>query len=213
MACFSFHPRKVITTGEGGVITTNNRPHAVRLRLLRHHGMSISDTTRHSSKQVLTERYVCVGYNQRMTDIQASIGREQLKRLDWIVRRRIELAERCHAGAGRTSDTRAAAHSRVRAAELSELRRGDQTGAPVDRDTLMQQLLDRGIATRRGIMLSHQEPPYVDSAAALPQSEQASARSLLLPLFPQMEEQEQDAVISALWEWRGGPSDASQSIR
>ena len=59
----------------------------------------------------------------------------------------------------------------------------------------MQQLLDRGIATRRGIMLSHQEPPYVDSAAALPRSEQASARSLLLPLFPQMEEQEQDAVI------------------
>ena len=92
--------------------------------------MSISDTTRHSSKQVLTERYVCVGYNQRMTDIQASIGREQLKRLDWIVRRRIELAERYTRR--RWPNIR---HSRRRTfpsspAELSELRRGDQTGLP-----------------------------------------------------------------------------------
>ncbi len=213
MACFSFHPRKVITTGEGGVITTNNRAHAERLRLLRHHGMSISDTTRHSSKQVLTERYVCVGYNQRMTDIQASIGREQLKRLDWIVRRRIELAERY---------TRALAeHPTLAPPHIPEFAQPNfqsyavaiKPGAPVDRDTLMQQLLDRGIATRRGIMLSHQEPPYVDSAAALPQSEQASARSLLLPLFPQMEEQEQDAVISALWECAAARPMPAQSIR
>ena len=73
MVCFSFHPRKVITTGEGGMITTNNRPnYAERLRLLRQHGMSVSDTVRHASRKVVIEQYVCVGYNYRMTDIQAA---------------------------------------------------------------------------------------------------------------------------------------------
>jgi dTDP-4-amino-4,6-dideoxygalactose transaminase len=213
MACFSFHPRKVITTGEGGMIATNNRAHAERLRLLRHHGMSISDTTRHASKQVLTEHYVCVGYNQRMTDIQAAIGREQLKKLDWFVRRRVELAERY---------TRSLAeHPTLSPPYIPEFARPNyqsyavaiKPSAPVDRDTLMQQLRDRGIATRRGIMLSHQEAPYEGSAGALPRSEQASARSLLLPLFPQMEEREQDAVITGLWECAAAHPTPAQSIR
>jgi perosamine synthetase len=213
MACFSFHPRKVITTGEGGMIATNNREYADRLRLLRHHGMSISDTTRHASKQVLTEHYVCVGYNQRMTDIQAAIGREQLKKLDWIVRRRVELAERY---------TRSLAeHPTLSPPHIPEFARPNyqsyavalKPGAPVDRDTLMQQLLDRGIATRRGVMLSHREAPYERSAGELPRSEQASARSLLLPLFPQMEEREQDAVITGLWECAASHPTPAQSIR
>ena len=94
MACFSFHPRKVITTGEGGMITTNNVDYAKRLRLLRQHGMSVPDTVRHGAKRVIIEQYVCLGYNYRMTDIQAAIGIEQMKKLDWIVRRRRELASR-----------------------------------------------------------------------------------------------------------------------
>ena len=94
MACFSFHPRKVITTGEGGMITTNNCEHARRLRLLRQHGMSVPDTVRHAARQVITEEYVCLGYNYRMTDIQAAIGIEQMKRLEWIVARRRQLAAR-----------------------------------------------------------------------------------------------------------------------
>ena len=82
LVCFSFHPRKVITTGEGGMITTNNPGYAARLRLLRQHGMSVPDTVRHSARQVVTEQYACVGYDYRMTDIQAAIGIEQMKRLD-----------------------------------------------------------------------------------------------------------------------------------
>src|SRR5207302_5517111 len=94
MACFSFHPRKVLTTGEGGMITTNNAGHAERLRLLRQHGMAVPDTTRHAARTVILEDYVCVGYNYRMTDIQAAIGLEQLKKLDAIVARRRALAAR-----------------------------------------------------------------------------------------------------------------------
>ncbi len=62
---FSFHPRKPISTGEGGMITTNNPAYARQLRLLRQHGMSVPDTVRHSAKQVILEEYVCLGYNFR----------------------------------------------------------------------------------------------------------------------------------------------------
>src|SRR5581483_1304382 len=74
MACFSFHPRKVITTGEGGVVTTNSDVHAERLRLLRQHGMSVNDLVRHASNNIIIEDYVCVGYNYRLTDMQAAVG-------------------------------------------------------------------------------------------------------------------------------------------
>jgi dTDP-4-amino-4,6-dideoxygalactose transaminase len=219
MACFSLHPRKVITTGEGGMITTNNAEYAARLRLLRQHGMSVPDTVRHSAKQVITEQYVCLGYNYRMTDIQAAVGIEQLKRLDWIVERRRTLAHRY-------TDALTHRHTALRS-PLCALRSLAPTpppwlrppfipeyaqpnfqsyavqlteDAPIERDELMQRLLDKGISTRRGIMLAHVEPAYADhpQPQPLPHSESASARSILLPLYPQMTGDEQDQVIAAL---------------
>jgi perosamine synthetase len=200
MACFSFHPRKVITTGEGGMITTNNAEYAARLRLLRQHGMSVPDTVRHAAKQVVTEQYVCVGYNYRMTDIQAAVGIEQMKRLDWIVARRRALAARYTAALSAHAWLRppyvppyAETSFQSYAAQLTD-------DAPIGRDDLMQRLLDQDIATRRGIMLSHAEPPYAGNRLAQPlkHSEQASARSILLPLYPQMTDAEQDRVLAAL---------------
>jgi len=202
MACFSFHPRKVITTGEGGMITTNNREYTQRLRLLRHHGMSVPDTVRHSANRVIIEEYVCLGYNYRMTDIQAAIGIEQMKRLDWIVRRRRELAGRYNRALAEHPWLRppyvpdyAEFNYQSYAVQLTD-------DAPVARDDLMQRLLDAGIPTRRGIMLSHAEPAYAGHVltAALPNSEQASACSMLLPLFPQMSNEEQDRIITALYQ-------------
>lgn len=200
LVCFSFHPRKVITTGEGGMITTNNPRHAARLRLLRQHGMSVPDTVRHAAKQVIAERYVCVGYNYRMTDIQAAIGVEQMKRLEWIVARRRELAARYGAAL--------AAHPWLRPPYIPDYAETNYqsyavqltSAAPIGRDDLMQRLLEQGIATRRGIMLAHCEPPYAGYApqGRLANSEAASARSVLLPLFPGMTEQEQDAVLAGL---------------
>lgn len=202
MACFSFHPRKVISTGEGGVITTDNAEYARRLRLLRQHGMSVPDTARHNADRVIIEEYVCVGYNYRMTDLQAAVGVEQMKRLDWIVGRRRELAARY---------TRAlAGHAWLRppyvpaGAEPNFQSYAVQVapGAPVGRNELMQRLLDRGIASRRGVMLAHREPAYAGHAnpAPLHHSEAASDRSLLLPLYPQMTREEQDSVVGALFE-------------
>jgi perosamine synthetase len=94
IACFSFHPRKVITTGEGGMLTTADAELDRKFRLLRQHGMSVPDTVRHGSPQVIFEDYLAVGYNYRMTDIQAAVGRKQLTKLADIVARRRALASR-----------------------------------------------------------------------------------------------------------------------
>ena len=81
VACFSFHPRKVITTGDGGMLTTSDPALDRKFRLLRQHGMSVPDTVRHGAKSVIFEEYPIVGFNYRMTDIQAAVGRVQLERL------------------------------------------------------------------------------------------------------------------------------------
>src|SRR5205085_4226204 len=93
-ACFSFHPRKVITTGDGGMLTTNDSKLDRRFRLLRQHAMSVPDTVRHEARTVVFEEYPVVGFNYRMTDIQAAVGRVQLGRLPEILGRRVGLAER-----------------------------------------------------------------------------------------------------------------------
>jgi perosamine synthetase len=93
LVCFSFHPRKVITTGDGGMISTSNAEFAERLKLLRQHGMSVNDRTRHQAKKIIFEDHVEIGYNYRMTDIQAAVGIKQLEKLDAIVEERRQLAE------------------------------------------------------------------------------------------------------------------------
>ncbi len=204
MACFSFHPRKVVTTGEGGMITTNNAEHARRLRLLRQHGMSVPDTVRHGAQRVIAEEYVCLGYNYRMTDVQAAMGVVQMQKLEAIVARRRELAARY--------DEALWDHPWLCPPHVPEYVRPNYQSyavrlsaeAPIARDELMQRLLDRGVATRRGIMLAHREKPYQQSDCwgtgrpPLAASEAASDRSLLLPLYPQMTPAEQDTVIEQL---------------
>lgn len=200
MACFSFHPRKVLTTGEGGMITTNNADYAQRLRRLRQHGMSVSDAERHGSRQVVLESYLCLGYNCRMTDIQAAVGIEQMKKLDWILTRRREIA--------RLYNERLAGHPWLRPPHVPDYAEPNYqsyavqltVGAPIGRNQLMQRLLEEGIATRRGIMLSHCEPASAGLKVAgdLTRSQQASDRSLLLPLFPQMTEEQVERVVRAI---------------
>ena len=200
MACFSFHPRKVITTGEGGMITTNDLHYAQHLRLLRQHGMDLSDAARHGARQVMIEQYSCLGYNFRMTDIQAAIGVAQLKRLDGLLERRRALAARYSLGLEDHPwlvpphvPEYAEPNFQSYAVQISE-------GAPLSRNELMQQLLDRGISTRRGIMLAHCEPAYAHHGPLRPLhvSETVSARSILLPLFPGLSELECDDIIATL---------------
>ncbi len=201
LVCFSFHPRKVISTGEGGMIATHNAEYAQRMKLLRQHGMSVPDTVRHNSQQVVVEQYTVLGYNYRMTDIQAAIGIEQMKKLETIVGMRRKLAARYDASFKDHPWIRppfvpeeCETNYQSYAVQLTE-------SAPVSRNRLMQMLLDAGIASRRGIMLSHLEPPYADQPLRQPlnHSEWASENSLLLPLYPSMTIEEQDFVIEQLF--------------
>jgi dTDP-4-amino-4,6-dideoxygalactose transaminase len=200
LACFSFHPRKVICTGDGGMITTNNGRYAEQCRRLRQHGMSVSDTARHTATTVIIEEYPSLGYNYRLTDLQAAVGIEQMKRLDGLLKRRAEVACRytdlladCPHLATPLVPPYAQHNFQSYAVRL--------TGAcPVSRDRLIQELLDAGIAARRGIMAAHRERAYADvyGPQSLPISERASDTSLLLPLFPQMTEADQDQVVATL---------------
>jgi dTDP-4-amino-4,6-dideoxygalactose transaminase len=197
---FSFHPRKVITTGEGGMITTDDDVLADKARKLRAHAMSVSDLDRHTADRPILEEYRELGFNYRMTDIQASIGLVQIRRLDDLLRIRVAKAERYNR-------------------ELADIKKLRTPYTPpyathtyqsycldlqpsVDRDDLMARLLRRGIATRRGVMASHLEKVYRDrlGTVSLPVTEEKSRSTMLIPLFATMTDDEQSYVIESLRE-------------
>jgi dTDP-4-amino-4,6-dideoxygalactose transaminase len=97
IACFSFHPRKLLTTGDGGMLTTASSVWDQQFRLWRQHGMSVPDTVRHEAGRVIFESYTALGYNYRLTDIQAAVGRAQLRRLPEVVAWRRAQVQRYHA--------------------------------------------------------------------------------------------------------------------
>ncbi|AKR58186.1 aminotransferase DegT [Youhaiella tibetensis] len=196
IACFSFHPRKVITTGDGGMLTTNNPQYDQKFRLWRQHGMSVPDAVRHASSQVVFEAYNEVGFNYRMTDLQAAVGRVQLGRLPGIVEARRRLA-------GLYGDLIGGIEGVAAPIEANWARSNWQsycvTLAPdLDQRSVMQSMLDAGIATRRGIMNAHLETPYANAGANLPRSEAAQAHSIILPLYDRMPEADVQAVVNAL---------------
>jgi perosamine synthetase len=202
LACFSLHPRKLLSTGDGGMITTDDTDLAARLRLLRQHGMSVNDQQRHQSQSVVFEEYLEVGFNYRLTDIQAAIGRCQLARLPQMVVRRRELAEIYRAKLGRIGDLGLPA-------DRPDTRTNWQSycillPAGIDQRRVMQAMLDEGIATRRGVMNAHREPAYSCGEEAkgvrfpLPNSEAAQDRGLILPMFDEMTEQDVEIVSSSL---------------
>ena len=199
VACFSFHPRKLLSTGDGGMLTTARADLDARFRLLRQHGMSVPDTVRHSSKDVVFESYPVLGFNYRLTDIQAAIGREQLSRLATIVARRRELAARYTAvlaGLPDVSTPAEPAWARSNWQSYAVRVRGDQQRA------VMQRMLDDGISTRRGVMNAHAEAAYPPgswrAAGSLGRSEEAQRTAIVLPLFHQMTAGEQDRVVASL---------------
>lgn len=198
IACFSFHPRKVITTGEGGMLTTSNPDWDRKFRLWRQHGMSVPDDVRHGSPQVIFENYLFVGFNYRMTDVQAAVGRKQLERLPELVARRRILAARYAELLGNVEGL-------ILPVEPEWARSNWQSycvrlSNRVDQKAVMQSLLDQGIATRRGIMCSHREVPYLCDKQHhdLRQSELAQDHSILLPIYAQMTEEDLARVADAL---------------
>jgi len=211
IACFSFHPRKLLTTGDGGMLTTRVAEIDHKFRLWRQHAMSTPDTVRHASPTVVFESYPELGFNYRLTDIQAAVGREQLKRIPDAVTKRRALVD---------TYNRLLAHvpGLLPPTEPDWGRSNWQSYCVrlpenCDQRQVMQKMLDEGIATRRGIMCSHVEPAYklpntwrcADPACQpratcrnLRESERAQAQSIILPLFTQMTEAQQARVAESL---------------
>jgi perosamine synthetase len=198
VSVFSLHARKVVSTAEGGMIVTNDSALAERLRRLRHQGMSLSDYARHGGPPTRFESYPEIGYNHRITDIQAAIGLAQLDRLDYMLERRLVVAARYDAYFGN--------HPFLIAPHVPagldhnwqsyQIRLRD--GVAWSRNAVMDRLFEMDVPTRRGVMASHLEPPYRQDAPGLPLTEATANLTLQLPIHPDLTAEQQDRVLTAL---------------
>jgi dTDP-4-amino-4,6-dideoxygalactose transaminase len=199
LAAYSFHPRKLITTGDGGMITTSDGSMATRIRRLREHGMDVSAADRHGSRQPVIEHYTEVGFNYRMTDVQAAIGLIQLGKLAKLVAHRREQAQRYRQLLSGIPGLRMIQDPPYGTSNYQSFWILLPDDSPVSRDELLRILADAGVSARRGIMAAHLEPAYADYPhGTLLATEMLTARSLVLPLFHDMTEGEQDVVVSAV---------------
>lgn len=200
LTTWSFHPRKLLTTGEGGMLTTNNKEWADRARQLREHAMSVSAAERHHSTLPPAETYPEVGFNFRMTDVQAAIGRVQLGRLPAIVARRREIAARYSAAISDIPGLRAVADPDHGTSNFQSYWVEVSAPYPTDREGLLGALASADISARRGIMAAHRQKPYRDLTPerGLPATDRLHDGTLILPVFHQMSDAEQDRVIDVL---------------
>lgn len=197
LVCFSLHPRKVISTGDGGFVTTNREDYYQRMKLLRQHGMSVNDRVRHESSKLIFEDHVEVGYNYRMTDIQAAVGLKQLEKLDWIVEERRKIAFRYNEAFRDIEHIQLPIEEEGYFSNYQSYSIYLKDDCPVGRNDIMQKMLDAGISTRRGIMTSHRETAYKTDYAelSLPVSEKSADRSIILPLYIPMSNEDVEKVI------------------
>ena len=217
--CFSFHPRKAITTGEGGMITTNNSKLAEKLRCLRDHGAALSDLQRHmGAKPYLLADHSEAGFNQRMTDIQAAIGSAQMNRAHEILSERQKLADRYDKGLNDIKWIQTPSKypnyehgyqsypclflpektkSAVKNLDLKEIKIINKM-----RNNLMDELQNEGISTRPAThavhMLSYYKNKYNLSPEKFPHAFAANDCTISLPFFHGMKKDEQDFVISKI---------------
>ena len=197
LVCFSFHPRKVITTGDGGMIATSREDFYKRIKLLRQHAMSVNDRERHTSTKLIFEDHLEVGYNYRMTDIQAAVGIKQLEKLDFIIAERRKIAEHYNKAFKNISGVRIPEErenyfTNYQSYALYLIPEGKLT-----RNQFMERMLEKGISTRRGIMTSHRESAYKNESkkVSLPESEKYADNSVILPLYYPMSTFDIETVI------------------
>lgn len=199
IAAWSFHPRKIVTTGEGGMLTTGRPDWADRARRLREHAMSVSAADRHRSTLPPAEQYLEVGFNFRMTDLQAAVGIVQLGRLDEVLVRRRELAARYQQELADVPGLRCVADPEYGRSNYQSfwVELGEEF--PLGREELLQTLADSGVSARRGIMAAHRQPAYAGHQHdPLPVTERLTDRTVILPVFHQMTQEQQDRVVAAV---------------
>jgi perosamine synthetase len=188
----------VITTGEGGMIVTNDGELSATLRRLRHQGMSLSDYQRHASSPTTFESYPEIGYNFRITDIQAAIGVAQLRKLDAFLARRRVIAQAYLDGLKNHPVVVAPAVPHHVTPNWQSFQVRVRDGKSSTRNALMEHFYRQGVATRRGVMASHLEEPYHHMRATLPHTEAVAASSLQLPIFPDMTNADVERVLEVL---------------
>ncbi len=204
IGCFSFHPRKSITTGEGGMLTTNDDALAEQLRMLRNHGASVSEEQRHKGpKPYILPDFNLLGFNYRMTDLQAAVGIVRLKKMEQFIRERNEMA----------------AFYREQLKELKWLKlpnipKGhkhgwqafvtvvDESISPMSRNDLMQFLQEKGISTRPGThavhMLNYYRDNYELTPTDYPNAMLANNMSMAIPLHNRMSRDDYEYVVEIL---------------
>jgi len=199
IAAWSFHPRKILTTGEGGMITTSREDWAIRARRLREHAMSVSAADRHGSTLAPAEEYLEIGYNYRMTDLQAAVGLVQLGRLDEVVDRRRALARAYRNALAGIPGLRCVHDPAEGTSNFQSFWVEVSPAFPLSRDVLLEHLAAADISARRGIMAAHRQPAYREADhVPLPVTERLTDHTLILPLFHQMTPVEQKRVVESL---------------
>jgi dTDP-4-amino-4,6-dideoxygalactose transaminase len=199
VAAWSFHPRKIVTTGEGGMLTTRHEEWAARARRLREHAMSVSAAARHASVLAPAEEYVEVGYNYRMTDLQAAVGLVQLAKLPEVVARRREIGAAYAKQIDAIDGLRAVADPAWGTCNFQSYWVEVGPEYPVDRDGLLAALAAADVSARRGIMAAHRQPAYAGHEhAPLPVTEHLTDSTLILPVFHQLTDDEQARVVDVL---------------
>lgn len=204
VAAFSFHPRKAVTTGEGGMLTTNNSAIAEHANRRRNHGASISEEARHSGpRPYLLPAFDDLGFNYRMTDIQAALGIEQLRKLDQFIADRAEGARFYAKELQHLSWLSLPAVPEGDAhAWQSYVVRVDPNAAPKPRDAIMETLQGRGVATRPGTHAVHTLGYYRDRFGLQPEdcpgSLNCARNTMAIPLHNRMDADDYAYVVACL---------------
>jgi perosamine synthetase len=204
VGCFSFHPRKSVTCGEGGMLTTNDEKIAAHLDMLRNHGGSISEEQRHhGAKPYLLAAYDIVGYNYRMTDLQGAVGYVQLKKLEGFIEERNKWAKYYSQQLACLPWLRTPVVPQgYKHGWQSYVTFVDEAKAPMSRNEMMEVLQQQGIATRPGTHAVHMLGAYVSRYGFKPEdfpgAYAADQFSMAIPLHNKMVKEDYDYIIDAL---------------
>lgn len=202
VAAWSFHPRKLLTTGEGGMLTTDRDDWAARARRLRQQAASVSAAERHEAVWAPAEDTE-LGFNFRMTDLQAAIGIIQLRRLPAMVERRRALADLYRDMLDAVPGLRFVEDPPEGESNFQSFWAEVGEDFPLTRDELLDELAGEGISARSGIMAAHLEPAFAGrpNRVPLPVTERLNARTLIVPLYHELGEdgvaRVADAVVRA----------------
>ena len=199
VSCLSFHPRKTISLGEGGMVLTDNADLAEHVRRLRSHAASVSDLDRHRAQGLVYEVYEELGYNYRLTDIQAAIGIEQFKKLDSLLARRRAVAQRYNAAFCKVEQLQTPVEPAYATHSYQSYAIRLRPGCRMGRDDMMRALIDAGVSCRRGIPPAHLEPLYASRGrVSLPVTEAIAAESIFIPMYAALPEADQARVIETV---------------